>query len=243
MNSFFVSNANAKGPGFGLFSLTHLITLCILGVISFFICRYYFRASLINRNKLRIILASSILLLEVFKDIALLLTGQFTFGDLPFQLCGIGIFIVAYDAFRSNKTSRELMYSLTLPGAIAALLTPDWVTNHFINLFVWQSFIIHTLLVSYVLMQMIAKEFQPQWRQLWRVIVFLLIMTPLVAILNQQWHQNFFYIETPVAGSPLEPIALIFGSFYILGMVLLVAVIWLLMYLPWIVHGRKKINK
>lgn len=242
MNSFLIANSKAKGPGFGMFSPTHFAALAVLALISFFIIRYYLKASEKKRNRIRIIVATLIFCLEIGKDTALLLTGQFTYGDWPFQLCGIGIFIVAYDAWRRDKTSRELLYSLTLPGACMALLTPDWVINHIINLFVWQSFTIHMLLVTYVLMQLIAREFRPNWQQLWRVVIFLVFMVPIAAVLNRLWNQNFFYIETPVPGSPLEPVHSIFGPYYLFGMVLLVAVFWLLMYLPWSIFKKKEKN-
>ena len=233
MNSFLISNTNAKGPGFGLFSPTHLFILFLLAVLIFAISHYYRKSNPTQRMNIRIFLALFIIFIEVVRDIILVMTGQFTSGDWPFQLCGVGIFIVAYDAWSTDYTSQSLLYSLTLPGALAALITPDWVANNSVNFFVWQSFLIHALLVGYVLMQLIARELYPDFRQLWRVVIFLFIVTPLAALLNQAWHQNFFFIQTPVPGSPLEPVAQIFGSFYLLGMVLLIGFVWVIMYLPW----------
>jgi hypothetical integral membrane protein (TIGR02206 family) len=239
MNSFLISNINAKGPGFGLFSLTHFVTLIFLALLSFFIIKNYKKATPKKRNKIRIIIASSILASEIIRDIVLFVTHQFTLGDWPFQLCGIGIFIVLYDAWRQDKTGRELMYSLTLPGALAAIITPDWVRNSIVNLFVWQSFLLHTLLVTYVLMQLIAKDFRPNPRELWRVVIFLLAIVPFTEVLNHAWHQNFFFLEIPVPGSPLAPIHAIFGHYYLLGMILLMLFVWLLIYLPWQFSNQK----
>lgn len=233
MNTFLISNEKAVGPGFGLFSANHFFALAVLALISFGLIRIYLRANDERRKLLRLLVASFTLLLEIIRDIILVMTHQFLYADLPLQLCGLGIFIIVFDAMRSNKTSRELLYSLTLPGAIFALVTPNWVTNDFVNVFVWQSFLIHCLLISYVLMRLIAGDFVPQWRELWRSAVFLAIVVPICAVLNQVWNQNFFFLRTPVPGSPLEPIYDVFGSYYILGLIFVVLMFWLVIYLPW----------
>lgn len=233
MNTFLISNEKAVGPGFGLFSADHFFALAILALISFGLICAYLRANDERRKLLRLLVASFTLLLEIIRDIILVMTHQFLYADLPFQLCGLGIFIIVFDAMRSTKTSRELLYSLTLPGAIFALVTPNWVTNNFINVFVWQSFLIHCLLISYVLMRLIAGDLVPQWREIWRSAIFLAIVVPICAVLNQVWNQNFFFLRTPVPGSPLEPISNMFGSYYILGLIFIVLIFWLLIYLPW----------
>lgn len=237
MNTFLISNEKAIGPGFGLFSAHHLFALAVLALISFVLIRLYVRGDEKKRKVLRLSVATFTVLLEIIRDIILVVTNQFEYADLPFQLCGLGIFIVFYDAVHSNKSSREVLYSLTLPGALFALLTPNWVTNSFVNDFVWQSFMIHCLLVSYVLMRLIAGDFIPNWRELWRSAAFLLIVVPISAFLNQIWNQNFFFLRTPVPGSPLEPLYNLFGSYYILGMILIVLIFWTIIYLPWV--GRK----
>lgn len=235
MSTFWISNENATGPGFGMFSPTHIAVLVVLAIISYFIIQHYMESR--RRKQIRITIAFTILALEIVKDLALLVTHQFTVGNLPFQLCGIGIFIVIYDVFYPGKTSQALMYCLTLPGAMMAVLTPDWVTNNLLDFFVFQSFFIHCLLVTYVLMQLFAKEFRPDFRQIWRTVIFIIIIAPIMLWLNHIWNTNFWFLEIPVAGSPLQFVHVIFGQLYIVGMIVLVSLFWLFMYLPW---TRKK---
>ncbi|MCL2676538.1 MAG: TIGR02206 family membrane protein [Streptococcaceae bacterium] len=242
MNSFWIANARAKGPGFGMFTPTHFLFLDILAIIAIFIIRLYLKY-INKRDKIRKYVAVTIVSLEIIKDIFLIVTGQFDYGDLPFHLCGMGIFIILGDAFIENKTTKELMYALTLWGAVAAILTPDWVTNAAINIFVWQSFLIHTLMITYVLMRLIAKDYQPQWKALWRSAVFVAIMLPLCMVLNHAWGTNFWFLETPVPGSPLEPIHQIFGNFYLLGLIVVLIIAWILLYTPWAIIQAKKTHK
>lgn len=244
MNTFLISNEKAVGPGFGLFSADHLFALSLLALLSFTLTRTYIRANDNKRKKLRLGIASFILLTEIIRDVILVMTNQFEYASLPFQLCGLGIFIIAYDSVRSTKTSRELLYSLTLPGAAFALLTPNWVTNNFVNIFVWQSFLIHCLLITYVLMRLMTKEIVPCWRNLWRSTLFLMIVVPICAFLNQIWDQNFFFLRIPVPGSPLEPLYNIFGSYYIVivGLIMTVLIFWTIIYLPWSWKNFSKIH-
>ncbi len=131
---------------------------------------------------------------------------------------------------------------MTLPGAAFALLTPNWVTNNFVNLFVWQSFLIHCLLITYVLMRLMAKEIVPHWRNLWRPTLFLMIVVPICAFFNQIWNQNFFFLRIPVPGSPLEPLYNIFGYYYIVGLIVTVLIFWTIIYLPWSWKSFSKIH-
>ena len=233
MKNFLISNENATGPGFGMFSSTHFIALGLLAVIIAFLIVLYVKSSPEKRTTIRHTLGIVVVLEEVIRDIILILTGQFAYVSLPFQLCGLGIFIVAIDAYWSTKLSRALLYSLTLPGAIMAIITPDWVTNRIMDLFVWQSFSIHAFLIAYCLMRLIAREMIPNFRELWRVVIWFLIVAPIVGTMSHFWGTNFFFLQTPVPGSPLAPVHAIFGNFYLLGFSLLVLAFWLVMYLPW----------
>ncbi|GAB2026761.1 YwaF family protein [Lactovum odontotermitis] len=233
MNSFLISTNNAKGPGFGMFSLTHLVTLAVLALLIAGIVRSYCRADENQRRRYRCGIAVLVLVMELIKDLLLMLTGQFTNANWPFELCGLALFMIAADALQSSKTTRELLYSLALPGALMAELTPNWVKNDFVNIFVWQSFLIHAFIIAYVLMRLFAREIVPSWRNLWRCAVFLLIVCPLNFWLNSIWGTNFMFLDTPSPGSPLEPLGQIFGSYYLLGFVGLLLVFWLVMYLPW----------
>ncbi|MDR0199418.1 MAG: TIGR02206 family membrane protein [Streptococcaceae bacterium] len=242
--SFFISEENAKGPGFGLFSPTHLAVLVLLAVISFFICRAYRHSDDARKRHFRHVIAIVVLNLEFWKDIVLIVTGQFTYGNLPFQLCGLGIFFVALDAFKPSSFSRGLIYGLTMWGAVMALVTPNWVTSPIINIIVWQSFTIHMLLVTYCLMQLVAGDFKPRFKDLRFVALFLVVAFPILMLLNRlPGNPNFFFLEIPAPGSPLEPIHTLFGNFYLLGLVLLLIVLWLLLYTPWAIIERRHHDK
>jgi hypothetical integral membrane protein (TIGR02206 family) len=243
MNSFLLSTNNAKGPGFGMFSVTHLLVLAVLALLAALIVYKYCKSDENRRKQVRYWITGLVVGLEVIKDLLLLITSQFTNANWPFELCGMAIIIIAIDALHSGKTSRELLYSLALPGALMAELTPNWVKNDIINIFVWQSFLIHALIITYVLMRLFSAEIVPSMKNLWRSVVFLLIVGPLNYWLNTIWGTNFMFLSTPSPGSPLELLGQIFGKFYLFGFVGLLLLFWLVMYLPWeIVKIRRKLR-
>jgi hypothetical integral membrane protein (TIGR02206 family) len=242
ISTFLISKENAakaNGGGgvdpFGLFSLTHFLFLVVMLVMIAVIVWSYRRAGANSRTRrnFRISLAIAVFVLEFGKDAVLAITHQFVVANWPFELCGLGVFVVAADAIHSTKASRTILYSLILPGAFFALMTPDWVTSPAVNLFTWQAFLIHSLMVAYILMRLIAKEFVPNFRDLWTSVIFLAIFGVIDWRLNVAWGTNFMFLGTPVPGSPLEPIYQVFGNYYVFGMALLVLFIWILLFLPW----------
>lgn len=70
MNTFFISNEKAVGPGFGLFSANHFFALAVLALLSFGLIRIYLRANDERRKLLRLLVASFTLLLE-FREVHL----------------------------------------------------------------------------------------------------------------------------------------------------------------------------
>ena len=84
MNTFFISNEKAVGPGFGLFSANHFFALAVLALLSFGLIRIYLRANDERRKLLRLLVASFTLLLEIIRDIILVMTHQFLYADFAF---------------------------------------------------------------------------------------------------------------------------------------------------------------
>jgi hypothetical integral membrane protein (TIGR02206 family) len=182
-------------------------------------------------------MAVIIVLLEVAKEVYLAVTGQYRPELMPFHLCGMSIFVIAIDAFWPrglvNKTTRQILYSLTILGASMALLFPDWAEYPLMNVFGLQSFIIHALLIAYPFALMKSGELVPDYKQLWRPAAFLVVVVPFVMFLNSKFDTNFYFLNTSAPGSPLEILQTTFGSYYILSMVVLLMIVWFFMYLPW----------
>ncbi|MBZ5941971.1 TIGR02206 family membrane protein [Weissella cibaria] len=230
------------GIGFGQFSGTHLTVLGVLAIGIYYLVHRYQRLTLAGRRHQRWGIALAIWTMELFKDIYLATTGQWDPNLLPFHLCGFGLMMVAIDAIRPNKTTQTILYSLTIWGAVAAEIFPDWAYYPLLNQWALQSFVIHALLITYPLMLMVSGEMVPNWRDLWRSVVFLCGAVPFVLWVNARLQTNFFFLNTAAPGSPLEPLQHMFGhgALYISVIIMLLGVLWVVMYLPWALAPRRK---
>lgn len=212
----------------GLFSHQHLFVLIILFLVGAYITKTYKLTE--KKNALKKTVANLILLLEIARQITILITGQYTWDYLPLHLCGLGVFIIFVDSRLENSYTKELLFMLTFPGALAALITPDWAGNPLWNFFSLQSFIIHAFQITYVLMRYYAQEINPRLRKIWMPIVFLSVVLPFIALVNSSLKTNFFFMTTGAPGSPLEALQNQFGNLYLPAAAAMVLIIWIAMY-------------
>ena len=147
--------------------------------------------------------------LEIFKDLFLISVGRFGIGYLPLHVCSIGIFIFLLREYlpyeRSKAFFGEIAYVLIMPASFAALLFADWTIYYpvlnFMNLY---SYLWHGLLILYPILLFIMKEVHPGIKHFHYVILFLLVVVPFFYIFDKHFNCNYFFVNWPTAGSPLE---------------------------------------
>jgi uncharacterized membrane protein YwaF len=140
---------------------------------------------------------------------------------------------------RPNRWTGDFLYAMGWWGALAANLFPDWATRPIFNIFTWQSFSIHGLIFGYLVMRLVGGDLVPDVRNLWRVVVIAAVGCLIGFSANQAFGTNFWFLNAGAPGSPLEPIQAFAGSFYVPVLLGLVALLWTLLYLPWIIRARR----
>jgi len=223
----------------GMFTIQHFIALLLLGILGCSIIKIYKNEG--NRSKTRIILSLTIVFCEVTRQIVFIATNAHAWEFLPLHLCAFSVYIILIDAFVENKFTKEIMFMLTLPGAFAALITPDWATNPLINFFTLQSFIIHALQVTYVWMRFRAGELEPKLKNIWIPGLFLTVIVPIIFFINNILETNFFFLMIGPSDTPLEVLQSQFGDFYIASLAVFVFMIWILIYS--ILNLKEKFHK
>ena len=237
---FWTSPPNVPaGQGFGVFSTAHLVFLAVVAVGVAALVVGYCRSGAKKRRAIRLTVGISVLLLElVFRQGIFIVLGIYTPSILPLHACAVATFCVFIDSVKPNSWTREYLYAVGTWGPLCALVFPDWTNQPIVNLYTWQAFIIHGLLVAYPLMLLVSKEFRPNARNLWKVVVIMAVFVAASIIVNNRYGTNFWFLAAGSPGSPLEPIQNFAGSFYLPLLAVLVAILWTLMYLPW--HLAKK---
>ncbi len=242
---FFVpqNQPTPAGVGFAMFSEIHLGVLALLAIGVAALALGYCRADAARRRRMRLSVGWVVLLLEVVRQLAYLASGTYTAEILPLHVCAIATLAVFIDALRPNRWTGDFLYALGWWGALAADLFPDWATRPILNIFTWQSFTIHGLIFGYVLMRLVAGELVPNAANLWRVAAMVTVFATIGHLANQTWGTNFWFLNAGAPGSPLEAIHAIAGDLYVPVLIVAVAIMWALLYLPWVLRGRSRTRR
>jgi hypothetical integral membrane protein (TIGR02206 family) len=237
---YFFSSPGATPPelAFGQFTPAHLGMLGVMVGIIVALVWVYRVASIERRRVIRLVVGITVLTLELgIRQGGFLIKGIYTADILPLHACAATTFLVFIDSVKPNSWCREFIYALGTWGATCALIFPDWADQPLMNLFTWQSFSVHALLVGYALMILVAKEFRPSIRNLWKAVIIMVGFVVPSLLANHFLGTNFWFLATAAPGSPLEPLQGFAGNLYIPLLLGLLIVLWAMMYVPW--HIRK----
>ena len=214
------------------YSLGHFIWLGLLFFLIFFLGKKYRAADEDKRKKIRIAIASLIMLDEIVKDIIMPITGQWDWSFLPFHLCSISVFVVFIHALTGNRILEEYTYAITLPTASMAMAFPDWTgALPCMNLMCIHSFSIHLLLVLYPCL-LLYGGFIPSAKQLFRLIPIVAFLAFVMYFVNGALGTNFFFVNGGGDGNPLTFLEKYIGGWYRLAFPVIAAICWIPMYLP-----------
>jgi hypothetical integral membrane protein (TIGR02206 family) len=233
------NHATPEGAGFGTFSVIHLGVLAVLALGVAALVRAYRRADTHRRRGMRLLVGWTVLMLEVLRQLAYVVTGAYSPEILPLHVCAIATLCVFLDALRPNRWTGDFLYAMGWWGALAADLFPDWAHRPILNVFTWQSFTIHALIFGYVLMRLVAGDLVPDVRNLGRVAIMVVVFATIGYFANQVWGTNFWFLNAGVPGSPLEGIQGLAGTLYVPVLIALLAMLWAVLYLPWVVRARR----
>ena len=229
-----------KEMGYGLFSTAHLLSC---GILLLFILLLYkgFRA-LQEGPQRRILQGIAVFmpLLEAFKLGLLLYEGVFAGDYVPLYLCSMGMYLFPIVAF--SRHPRRASYAGTvsllfvLPGAVMALLFPNWIGYYpaisFMSLY---SYIWHGLLILFPLCAFGMGLIILQKSSIPKAYLFLVAMLPIILTGDRLLGQNFWFLERPDVNNPFLGIYKALGYPLYLACVLTLAlpaslVIWAVSY-------------
>lgn len=232
MNMFFVTSENIpEGVGFQAYGVTHILWLFAGIIFCGTACFFYRRLSADKRKIALRVLGAYIVLQEMVKNLVLIVLGQFSWGYLPFHLCGINILLIAFDIIKQTKTVRSFLYYFAIPGALLALLFPNWTKMPVWNFFHIHSFTIHILLVLYPLLLVTTNQVSTDLKAALKGVALLVVIAIPVYGLNLLWGTNFMFLMRPDSGNPLELFEKLLGS-HLWGFPILLPVVVFVMYLP-----------
>ena len=219
------------GLGFSHYDGMHLAWLAGGAVFLVVLGLCYRAAGESRRAVMRKAMALAIIADELFKMAMLLIGGRYLPSYLPLHLCSVNIFLIAVHAWRPSVTLDNFLYTVGIPGALAAMLFPTWTELPLGNFMHIHSFTVHVLLVAYPVMLLFGGDLRLGVRYAPRCIALLAGLAVVALGVNLVLDTNFMFLMFAEPGNPLYTFEQLCGDHRI-GFAVLIPVILLVMYLP-----------
>lgn len=228
-----------EGMGFSHFDGFHLSWLGAGIAVIVAACFLYRRLGTDGRSRFRKTVALLLIADELFKLIPMFFMGTFHVKYLPFHLCSINLFVIAWHAWRPNKTLDNFLYTVCIPGAAAAMLFCTWTPLPAWNYMVLHSFTVHILLILYPVVLTAAGEIKPELREVPKSLLVLAGLACVALVLNLLWDTNFMFLMYAEEGNPLLIFENLWGD-HRLGFPVLITAVVAVMHAPWVIRRKTK---
>lgn len=228
--------------GIAIFSPIHLLWLSCALLFLIGSAVWFRRAEKRPRDRFLRMAAWVMLLSELLRMLLLAVSGGFSPADsLPLHLCGVMIFVEFWAVFRRNPLLMELCWSLGLPGAFCALVTPGETDYPFWNIYYLQFILVHMLLFLIPLLLFLGG-FCPAIRRLPGCFLFLLVLAAVDAAANAVFGGNYLFLSAAPPGSLLAVIGRLAGPLYL---PVTACAVWLIWggYYGGLILFRKRLSK
>ena len=227
------------GLGFEQFDMIHLTWLVIGALIIAANCLLYRKLSETNRTRWNKIMAVLLVANELFKHTMLLIGGNFEPAYLPLHLCSINIFLITIHAWRPTAGLSNFLYTVCIPGAVAALLFPSWTKLPVLNFMHLHSTTIHIQLVMYPLVLAVNGVLKPSAKGIPKCLGLLALLAGVALAANLIFDTNFMFLMEADKGNPLYAFEQIFGN-HLVGFPVLITAVLIVMYIPVELYRKHK---
>lgn len=232
----------APNVGFSQFGTLHLIWLAVFLVSVVVNCIWYRKMGAQGRDRWKKIVAGLIVLDEIYKMIMLAVGGRYIADYLPLHLCSINIFIIAFHAWKPTRSVGAFLYTVCIPGALAALLFPSWTSLPLGNFMHWHSFTIHILLSMYPIALAVGGDIELSVNDIPQCLLLLVGMAVPIYIINLLLDTNFMFLMYVDEGNPLLIFEQLWGN-HLLGYPVIIAGVLIVMYTPVLIVNKIKSKK
>ncbi len=228
------------GAPFVLFGAAHLIALGILAVSIFLLVHFSRHMSEIQRKRIRLGLASLLILNEFSYHVWNLVNHRWSLQwNLPLHLCSIFVWLSAYMLLTKSYAIFEFAYFLGVSAAIQPLLTPDAGIYGFPHFYPVQFFISHGSIIAAAIFMAAVEGYRPRAASLWRIALWANLYLLAVTGINLLIGSNYLYTLHKPPGTTLfnylGP-----WPWYLLSAEGIALMLFGLLYLPFILLDRKR---
>lgn len=232
----------ASGVGFSHFDLLHIIWLVIFVLVAVVNSLWFRKLTQNGRMRWKKTVALLLVADEIFKVIMLVVGGRYNADYLPLHLCSINIFLIAFHAWKPSKVLGGYLYTVGIPGAIAALLFPTWTALPLGNFMHLHSFTVHILLALYPIVLTAGGEIIPNSKLIPKYMLLLVGMAIPIYFVNLLLDTNFMFLMYADSGNPLYIFEQIWGN-HLYGFPVIIAGVLAVMFIPLEIFRAIRANK
>jgi hypothetical integral membrane protein (TIGR02206 family) len=230
-----------KNDPFHLFSVEHLLTLLIIGLLG--VCLFVFRQKLRHPKSndfFRFSLAILLVISEITYHIWLIRFNAWSLRtSLPLQLSDMAVILTIVMLLTKNISLFKFIYFAGLGSTIQAMLTPNLGIYSFPHFRYIEFYISHGGVFLACLFMVLVERYQPTIRSLWVTILIVNIYGACVFFINHLVDANYLFImkkpENPSLLDFLGP-----WPWYILSLEGVIVISFYLLYSPFWFY--RKIN-
>jgi uncharacterized membrane protein YwaF len=178
--------------------------------------------------------------MQVLPALLIMWKGMYSKYTLPLHICSLASYAVFAHMLFAEKSVilSELLFFPFLPGAMCALLFPDWTMYSPCSFFSSAGFLVHGAIAIYILLCLDERIIAPSVRR-WPIpIAFLVLYAGIMLPFDRAFAVNYGFLNTVSPGSPLVWLANTFGAgigYYASygGVVLGVMAVWYGVWMVW----------
>ena len=239
---FTYETAIPQGIGFGMFHSGHFIWLALI-VMGIILCiKWYQRMNTKRQRILEIITAGSLIIWIALRAIYIAVIHEKFLYELPLHLCSMAGILCAIHCVAQWQWLGQVLYSLCLPGAILALLFPNWSFYPAIHFLTMEAFLFHMGIVLYICLMLDSHKIVPEVQKVWQVVVFMFAVVIPIYFFDKRYDVNYMFVNRPSAGSPLVWLEHWLGDpGYLVGYAILMILCIIFMDLGYILFTGKRI--
>jgi len=229
-----------KYLGFEFMGLAHFgaLLFVVLSIILIFI----FKNKIASRTDLIIRRTAAVLmvLMEWTFYAWSLRDGFFQTGLLPFGVCAVSMYVTSYALWTKNEKVFQLIFPWAVAGALISLTVAD-LSYTFPHFRFFHYFGNHSLFLLGNIYMLVVLKFKFTYKHLLKSTLYLLIYAIIMYPVNYLLDSNHLFLrEVP---HEVEPMYSFLGSFWVLGFMFSIALLFQVIYIPIWLSNKKKAQK
>lgn len=189
--------------GFSLFGGRHFAWICGIAFGIFLAVLFFRRLEGRGRERVLNAVIAIALILTGIHELTLAVIGQLSVQLLPLHLCGLAVFVDLICQIRKSDFLREVSVCLLMPGAVAAILFPEWTAYPMFHFMTLYGFSYHALIVLYAALLLAGGYIRPRMSHIWKPLVFLACLVPPIYLFDWVFDCNYLFLFYGPEGSPL----------------------------------------